>query len=151
VLQNGDDRLALAQAMGRDLARARTADGDDPGAIQQDVQRSVERISQAPVVIIACLDKNDLERYPDPGREQAEYLMAVQGVAMAGQNLMLLAHAEGLGTCWMCAPLFSPASVHATLDIPETWDPQGLVLLGYPDTPGRKRSRKSLDEVVRWI
>ena len=32
--------------------------------------------------------------------------MAVQSTAMAGQNLLLAAHALGLGACWMCAPCF---------------------------------------------
>jgi F420 biosynthesis protein FbiB-like protein len=151
IIQRDEDKLALARAMGNELARTRTIDGDDPHAIQKDVERSVERISKAPVAIVACLDITELDRYPDTERNQAEYLMAVQSVAMAGQNIMLLAHAEGLGSCWMCAPLFSPASVHETFDVPEVWKPQGLILLGQPDTQGHEPSRKSLGEVLRWI
>jgi coenzyme F420-0:L-glutamate ligase/coenzyme F420-1:gamma-L-glutamate ligase len=151
ILQNEDDRLTLARAMGKALVRTRTADGDDPLAIQKDVERSVERIRQAPVAIVACLDITVLDRYPDSERDHAEYLMAVQSVAMAGQNIMLLAHAEGLGSCWMCAPLFSPASVHEAFEIPEDWIPQGLILLGYPDSQGREPPRKPFKEVVRWI
>ena len=30
--------------------------------------------------------------------------MGVQSVALACQNLLLAAHAQGLGACWMCAP-----------------------------------------------
>src|ERR1700704_3659263 len=56
--------------------------------------------------------------YPDPRRAQAEYLMAVQSVAMAVQNLLLAAHAEGLGACWMCAPLFCGEAVRAALALP---------------------------------
>ena len=137
--------------MGQDLIRARTADGDDPHAIQQDFERSVQRISEAPIVLIACLDMTEMDRYPDPARNQAEYLMAVQSVAMAGQNIMLLAYEQGLGTCWMCAPLFSPRSVHATFPLPEAWIPQGMILMGYPDASGRETSRKPLGEVARWI
>lgn len=151
VVENDERRLALAEAMASELIRTREADGDAEEDIQRDAQRSIERISQAPVALIACLDMSEMDRYPDPERERAEYLMAVQSVAMAGQNFMLLAQAEGLGTCWMCAPLFSPSSVHATFDIPETWHPQGMILVGYPAAPGRERSRKALDEVVRWI
>lgn len=151
ILQNEDDILTLARAMSKELVRTRAADGDDPLAIQKDIERSVERITQAPVAIIACLDMTVLDRYPDPERNHAEYIMAVQSVAMAGQNIMLLAHAEGLGSCWMCAPLFSPASVHEIFDVPEVWIPQGLILVGYPESQGREPSRKPLGEVVRWI
>lgn len=151
ILRKEADKHALAEAMGKELITARTADGDDPRAIQQDVERSVSRISQAPVVLIACVDRTELDRYPDPSRNEAEYLMAVQSVAMAGQNIMLLAYAEGLGTCWMCAPLFSPESVHETFKLPEAWAPQGLILMGYPDAKGGESSRRPLEEVLRWM
>ena len=151
VLESAGQKKVLAEAMGQDLIRTRTADGDNPLEIQRDYERSVGRIGQSSVAIIACLDMTEMDDYPDQERNQAEYLMAVQSVAMAGQNIMLLAHAEGLGTCWMCAPLFSPESVHAVFDIPDAWIPQGLILLGYPVRPGRERPRKNLSEVVRWI
>lgn len=151
VLQQEQDKLALAEAMGADLMRARLADGDDPQVIEQDVQRSIDRISGAPVVMVACLDTTDLDHYPDAERQQAEYIMAVQSVAMAAQNLMLLAHAEGLGTCWMCAPLFSPTSVQGTFELPQGWIPQGLILMGVPEASGREKARKALREVIRWI
>ncbi len=58
--------------------------------------------------------------------------MAVQSVAMAAQNLWLLAHAEGLGACWLCAPLFVPELVREILDLPADWQAQGLMTLGWP-------------------
>ena len=136
--------------MGRELSRARIADGDDPQDVERDVERSIKRISQAPIVLVACLEMTEMDRYPDPQRNQAEYLMAVQSVAMVGQTIMLLAYAEGLGTCWMCAPLFSPSSVHETFDIPPEWIPQGLILLGHAETAVNLPNRKPLKEVVRW-
>jgi F420 biosynthesis protein FbiB-like protein len=151
IVRKEEDKRTLAEAMGQELVHARTADGDDPLAIQQDVERSIRRISQAPVVLIACLDMTEMDRYPDPERNHAEYVMAVQSVAMASQNIMLLAYEEGLGTCWMCAPLFSPKSVHESLNLPEAWIPQGMILMGYPDTQGRETSRKPLGDVMRWI
>ena len=48
-------------------------------------------------------------------RQAAERTMAVQSVALACQNLLLAAHAHGLGACWMCAPLFAPELVRDTL------------------------------------
>lgn len=149
-MQDDRKKQNLAEAMGRELSRARIADGDDPQDVERDVERSIKRISQAPIVLVACLDMTEMDRYPDPQRNQAEYLMAVQSVAMVGQNIMLLAYAEGLGTCWMCAPLFSPSSVHETFDIPPEWIPQGLILLGHAETAVNPPNRKPLKEVVRW-
>lgn len=149
-MQDDRKKQNLAEAMGRELSRARIADGDDPQDVERDVERSIKRISQAPIVLVACLDMTEMDRYPDPQRNQAEYLMAVQSVAMVGQNIMLLAYAEGLGTCWMCAPLFSPSSVHEAFDIPPEWIPQGLILLGHAETAVNLPNRKPLKEVVRW-
>ena len=53
VLRDIEDKRNLAEAMGRDLVRTRINDGDDPKAIQHDYERSIERITSAPVVIIA--------------------------------------------------------------------------------------------------
>src|SRR5690349_5114239 len=104
----------LARAMGDRLRRDRLADGDPPAAIDQDVARSYARIAGAPVVIVVTLDMADMDHYRD-GRQSAERTMAVQSTAMATQNLLLAAHAEGLGACWMCAPLFCPEVVTEAL------------------------------------
>lgn len=67
---------------------------------------------------------------------------------MAGENLLLAAEAEGLGSCWMCAPLFCPEEVCEALTLPPQWMPQGLVLLGRPAEAGRMRQRKPLAEIM---
>ena len=74
--------------------------------------------------------------------------MAAQSTAMALQNLLLAAHADGLGACWMCAPLFCPGAVRQALDLPPGWEPQALVTLGFPVDAGRPAGRKGLAEVV---
>ena len=106
------------------------------------------RITGAPVAILVCLTMEEMDQYPDPSRARSEYRMAVQGVAMAGENLMLAAHAHGLGACWMCAPLFAPDEVRDALNLPASWEPQGLVLLGWPSSPAKPRGRKPLHEIA---
>ena len=98
------------------LQTARLADGDDPAAVEADVTQSHQRITSAAVVVVVCLTMEDMDVYPDDRRSKSEFLMAVQSVAMAGQNLLLAAHAEGLGACWLCPPCqcAAPALVGAT-------------------------------------
>jgi coenzyme F420-0:L-glutamate ligase / coenzyme F420-1:gamma-L-glutamate ligase len=96
------------------------------------------------------LSMADMDRYPDRARQHNEWTMAVQSTAMAGQNLLLAAHAAGLGACWMCAPLFCPDAVREVLELPESWQPQGLVTLGYP-AEEREKSRLPLAERVLWL
>jgi len=150
VLQEADSRQRLAQAMGERLRAERLADGADPQAVQADVSRSYARITGAPLAVLLCMTLEQMDRYPDARRSRAERRMAVQGVAMAGQNLLLAAHAAGLGACWICAPLFAPEVVRQVLELPEDWDPQGLVVLGWPAESPPERERMPLEQVTLY-
>lgn len=140
----------LARAMGERLSADRLADGDDPAAVARDVTRSFARITSAPLVILVCLTMSDMDRYPDPRRREAEHVMAIQGTAMAMQNLLLAAHALGLGAAVMCAPLFCQDAVSAALGLPAGWEPQALVTVGIPADSGKPPVRQSLGERVWW-
>jgi F420 biosynthesis protein FbiB-like protein len=132
ILTDRADKERLARAMGERLRADRTADGDPPAAIERDVARSHSRITSAPVVIVVCASMVNMDAYPDSRRAAAEQTMATQSVAMAVQNLWLMAHEAGLGACWLCAPLFVPGLVREMLSLPEDWQPQGLLTLGWP-------------------
>jgi F420 biosynthesis protein FbiB-like protein len=144
-------RERLADAMGERLRADRSRDGDASEAIETDIMRSRARIVEAPALVLLALSMQDMDRYADAARQQAEYLMAVQSAAMAGQNLMLAAHAGGLAACWMCAPLFCPQAARDALGLPAHWQPQGLVTLGYAAAPGKRRPKKSLKDVLKYL
>ncbi len=97
-----------------------------------------------------ALTRADMDRYPDARRSDAEYIMAVQSTAMATQNVLLAAHAEGLGACWMCAPLFCQEQVRTVLAMPDDWEPQALLTLGYPARPGKLKARRTLTDFVQF-
>jgi coenzyme F420-0:L-glutamate ligase/coenzyme F420-1:gamma-L-glutamate ligase len=151
LLRGAAARARLAEAMAQRLRADRRADGDAPEAIERDARRSVERICTAPVALLACLTLAEMDRYPDARRAQAEALTAVQSVALACANVLLAAHARGLGACWMCGPLFCPDTVREALELPADWRPQALLTLGWPAEAGRARPRKPLAEVLRVI
>lgn len=142
-------KVALAAAMGERLRRDLTADNVPEAVIAADAARSYERITSAPVLVAMCMTMADMDVYPDARRAGHEWTMAVQSVAMAGQNFLLMAHGYGLAACWMCAPLFCPDVVRAALTLPEDWQPQGLITLGYP-AQERDRPRKPLEESILW-
>ena len=148
VLTEAAEREDLAKTMGDLLRASRTADGDDTADVEGDVARSYARIAGAPVAIVAFLTMEDMDTYPDPKRSHAEELMAVQGVAMAVQNILISAHAEGLGACWMCAPLFCQDEVGAALGVPSHWRAQALLTLGLPASKGKPPVRRPVDEVL---
>ena len=141
VVVSGPARARLASAMGDRLINDLLADGVAMPAARTDAARSYERITSAPIAVLACMTTVDLDRYPDPGREAAEHWMAGQAVAAAVNNMLLQAAEMGIGACWMCAPLFCPDAVRVTLDLPADWEAQALIPLGYPAAPGRDRPR----------
>ncbi len=150
VIEQPELKARLAAAMGARLAADRLRDRDPQAEVQKDVARSFARLTGAPVLVLIALTLAEMDRYPDTGRSEAERVMGIQSAAMATQNLLLAAHAEGLGACWMCAPLFCPAEVKAELGVADDWEPQGLLTLGYPATPGKIRERRPSSEFVAY-
>lgn len=150
LLSSPESRQALAEEMGADFKRDLLGDGMALESVETQVKRSRTRILEAPAAILLSLDPVDLDLYPDEKRQRAEYTMAVQSVAMAGGTLLLAAHAEGLGGVWICAPLFAQEAVRRALSLPVGWDPQGLVLLGFPAKSPAPRHRLPLQKIIHY-
>ncbi|PTB22147.1 nitroreductase [Trinickia symbiotica] len=151
VIDAFDRKAALATSMGERLRSDRLRDGDKASDVERDVERSYARITSAPVIIVVCMTMDDMDTYPDPIRSRCEQLMAVQSTAMAGANLLLAAHAVGLGACWLCAPLFCPDVIAEVLGLPAHWQAQGLITLGYPSAAAKPFLRRSVDEVAMFV
>lgn len=149
LVQQATIRLHLAEAMAGQWQGDLLADGADPELVARRAVLSVQRITAAPVVILPCLDLSVLDDYADPQRQQFEWQMGVQSVALACQNMLLAAHHYGLAGCWMCAPIFCVPLVQRMLELPNTWQPQALLTLGYPPTGLESHSaRQPLAQVV---
>lgn len=149
VIQSSAQKELLARNMGTKLRADLEKDSVPEHVIEKDVQRSYSRLTSAPVLILLSLSMQDMDTYPDEKRNHHEQVMAIQSTAMAGQNILLAAHSLGLGACWMCAPLFVPHLVRETLDLPEDWQPQGLIAMGYP-AQVREKTREPLETRILW-
>jgi len=145
VLLSPPARERLAAAMGDAWRRDLQADGVPAAEGEALLERSRRRLLAAPVLLLACLDLSDARPWPDERRRRAERDMFVQSLGAALQNLMLAAHARGLGSCLMGAPLYCQAEVRAALGLPQGWEPTFLVELGYPDPGYRPRRRPPPD------
>jgi len=135
----------MAQRWEQDLL----ANGLGEANVRAQIERSRTRIMRAGALVLGCLTMREMDAYPDERRQRLEWQMAVQSTALALGQLLLAAHHEGLGACWMCAPLFAADVVRSALDLPGDWEPQALITLGYP-AETREKTRKSLEEVVLW-
>jgi F420 biosynthesis protein FbiB-like protein len=139
-------RKRLGNALTLKLRADMGAAGVPKSEIQTRVKRSLRRLDEAPVVIVLCRDtaavRND---------EPEEVTMAVQSVAACGLQLLLAAHAEGLGGNWICWPLYAQEAAREALTLPLTWEPQGLFIVGYADEEPREKKRKDLASISLWI
>ena len=153
VIQDSALKQKLAKAMASRWDRDMNKNGVSREQRESLIKTSVERFENAPTIIIACLTMEKMDEYPDDRRKKIEYVMAVQSVAAAIQNMLLAAYGEGLGSCWFCAPLFCQDVVRKILKIPHHVDPQALITLGYPAYRPNPPPRKPLEEIVhqdRW-
>lgn len=148
ALAIGEARIRLAREMGerwrQDLAR----DGVPQATIDSELAKSRRRLEGAPAILIGCVYLEPLDEYPDESRQWAEHTMASHSLGAALQNAMLTAHAHGLGSAWMCAPLFCSDVVREALDLPQSWVPHALVTLGYPARVSPEGARPPLDRLV---
>jgi nitroreductase len=89
-----------------------------------------KRLGGAPVVVCA---------YYEPSKERSE--TSIQTVAAAIQNLLLAAHAEGLGACWMTGPVHVAEEINEFLGISNK-TLVAVIPIGYPDqSPPAPRRR----------
>jgi F420 biosynthesis protein FbiB-like protein len=151
VVTDKSVKAKLAEAMAQDFERDLSRDGVPSDKIQVQIERSKERITSAPVAILLCLDMSEMDSYPDEKRETAERMMAIQSVAAAGLQLLLAVHAEGLGGVWACWPLFAQETIKNTLNLSETWEPQGMFFVGYAVDIPEVRERKEMDSFSLFL
>lgn len=76
---------------------------------------------------------------------------AVQGPAAAIQNMLLMAQARGLGTCWMTGPLIAQSLLEKELGVASPDELIALVPVGRPAVTPVPPQRKKIQENMRWM
>ncbi len=152
VVDTDGAKHALTRGMGARWERDLRADGVAPERVAELVEASYRKLLRAPAFVVGCLTWNGLDRYPDEGRQRAEWGMALLSLGAAVENLMLTATDRGLASCWVAAPIFCPEEARDALSLPAEWLPHALVLVGRPDPAyvGRDRPPVPLDEIRRF-
>lgn len=75
----------------------------------------------------------------------------VEDCALAAQNLMLAAFAEGLGSCWIgfAQGYFGTAEGKAALGLPVAWVPVAPIILGHPKAAAPAVQRRAPE--ILWV
>ncbi len=148
VLTTQKLKLQLADQMGSTWQQNLHMDGQDAEIVNIRLQKSRQRILNAPVIVIPCLYLEDLDYYPDERRQADEKTMAIQSIGAAIQNMLLMAYDLGLDAGWMCAPLFCPEVVCKALDLDPRLIPQALITIGYAAADPERRERLPLSSLI---
>lgn len=148
VLTGQEAKSRLADAMAARWRADLTGDGIPAADVETELGKSRRRLVNSPVVLVGSVYFEPLDAYPDAARQTAETLMAAHSLGAALQNVMLAAHANGLASCWMCAPVFCSEVVRDALGLDAGLIPHAIVTIGYPAQPPRDRPRPDLDQIV---
>ncbi|MDI6869168.1 MAG: nitroreductase family protein [Coprothermobacterota bacterium] len=97
-------------------------------------------------LIVIC---QDLSLAFEKGGELGVSTLSLMDTAMAAQNIMLVAHASGLGSCPVAS--FHPEAIQKILNLPAHIRPQLLITIGIPkDTPTAPRRKTDVIWVNRY-
>jgi len=103
-------------------------------------------IKQAPVLIVLCAEigKAGYGTEGTPVTDKGDWFMF--DIALAMENLVLAAHALGLGTVIVGG--FDAGKTAGILGVPDGLSVVAMTPLGFPDNKGQVSPRKDLSEVI---
>ncbi len=113
----------------------------DRGALDAAITKECFR--KAPLIIVACAEPSQAWT-----RKTDQVNYAWVDVTIAVTEMIGVATAEGLGTCWIAS--LDPVEVRSALSIPERIEVVGMIAIGYPmqELVKEEKSRKPLAEII---
>ncbi len=135
----GRGELARVRA---EIARLQAeAEGEDEELAAGRISRERKKAFRAPVVVaVTC----------ESGRDEVETLENYAACAAAVQNMLLTAHALGLGAMWRTGPVAYHDHMREFLDLEEGDKIVAHLYLGFPDMGERPRRRAPAKEKTVW-
>ena len=135
----GRGELARVRA---EIARLQAeAEGEDEELAAGKISRERKKAFRAPVVVAVICES---------GRDEVETLENYAACAAAVQNMLLTAHALGLGAMWRTGPVACHDHMREFLDLEEGDKVVAHLYLGFPDMGERPRRRAPAKEKTVW-
>ena len=111
-----------------------------------------ENFGDAPVLILVYIPKIQVSLDAGMGNEETynverSRFTSLSSAAALTQNILILAHEKGLGTCWMTDPKRAENEINAILGIKDK-ELAACIPIGYPDQAPPAPPRK---EKVQWF
>jgi coenzyme F420-0:L-glutamate ligase / coenzyme F420-1:gamma-L-glutamate ligase len=151
VVTSPDVKRKLGKAVDRRW-REIIRDNRDSGYIEE-VERYAAHFASfvsAPVAIIVSARRPDSFQCHLLGEDASATTGSACSAAMAAQNLMLAAHALGLGTCCMTGAVAARTELAAILETDAKREIVCLIALGWPDEEPAPPQRRPVKEIARF-
>ena len=139
VVLAGLAREALGWFIGEQNA-SRYPAGSEEAEIER--ARGARKALRAPVVIAVMVE-------PGAG-EKIELVEEIAAVAAAAQNMLLTAHALGLGAKWSSGAIVHDPGVKEWLGLSERGSILGFLYVGYPDMTSERSVRTPASALTLW-
>jgi nitroreductase len=139
VVLAGQAREALGWFMGEQNAGKWPAGSEEA---ELDRARGARKALRSPVVIALGVE-------PGVG-EKIEEIEEIAAVAAAVQNMLLTAHALGLGAKWSSGTIIHDPAVKAWLGLSERGLLLGFLYIGYPDMTSERSLRTPASHFTTW-
>jgi nitroreductase len=140
IVLAGSAREDFGEAIARGKVK-RLVESEQPW--QADFDRAKAKALRAPVIIVLAVE-------PQLGPKVIEMEEITAGAA-AIQNMLLAAHALGLGAIWRSGEACFDPGVKAHLGLPVSTHLLGFVYVGYPLATSIRAKRTPSPELTRWV
>lgn len=141
IVMTGAGRAKLGEGYAR--VAAATISGLEGPQLEDRLARERSKANRSPVVILAVCSPSKDER-----AILAEELAATHA---AVQNLLLAAHAQGLGAIWRSGePIYHPI-MKETFELEAEDHIVGAIYIGYPDMTAPEPKRTPVSEKTVWL
>lgn len=137
VVMTGKSREALGKVMARSLQQ------QNPGLPDSALEIERAKPLRAPVLIAAGVD--------EPAEPRVLEIENVCAVAAAVENLLLAAHAEGLGAIWRTGPAARDPEVKKFLGFEPDQQLLSFIYLSYPKFTSPLAERPSYEDRTVWM
>ncbi|MDD6057744.1 MAG: nitroreductase family protein, partial [Clostridiales bacterium] len=103
--------------------------------IVEETRKFIGLLGKAPICILVFQYQES-----SPAAERT----VVQSVSAAIENMLLMAYAKGIGSCWLTAPLDTGAdAIFKERYAPDKGNMVALLTFGYPEKEGRMTRRRT--------
>jgi nitroreductase len=149
---SGDVKRQMAKAVGEAWRRVTDAAGES--GVAEELRAycaNFDWFAAAPVVVVVSARGADGFLQDWVGERATDVSGNQAAAAMAAQNMMLAAHASGLGTCCLTGPLAAHDEIKRLLGLGPRQALVCLVAMGCPDEQPVPAPRKPVNEVSRVV